>query len=374
MIDSDKYEVIEKKDKQFDGRFYTAVKTTGIYCLPSCSARTPKRENVEFFHSPIEAEAAGYRPCKKCFPNVLGVLWSDYKNYIEITPPNEFSLKECLVYLNRSNLECLHQVEKGEFYKLIKMEEWKALIKIGMSGAKLRVTFLNGLPPKWVRAQIAKYVWSLFDFETDLTSFYEMALTDDVLSLLVNRYKGLRMVKINDLFECLSWAVMGQQINLKFAYTLKKRLVENYGEKLHFEGSDYFLFPSADMISKLKIEDLKRLQFTTRKAEYILEIAKWCGTGELRKEQLSLIEDYEMLKKRLVSIRGIGNWTADYTIMKCFHQNSAFPLVDVGIHNALKGILGRKEKPSLKEIQQLAEGWDGWEAYAAFYLWRWLYD
>lgn len=96
--------------------------------------------------------------------------------------------------------------------------------------------------------------------------------------------------------------------------------------------------------------------------------------GTLRKEELALETDYGKLLKRLVSIRGIGNWTADYTIMKCFYLNCAFPLADVGIHNALKGILGLNEKPRLSDIQEMTKCWKGWESYAAFYLWRWLYD
>jgi DNA-3-methyladenine glycosylase II len=370
----DQYEIVLSQNNQYDGQFFTGVKTTGIYCLPSCSAKTPKRENVEFYNSVFEAEAAGYRPCKKCFPNVLNVQWEDFKKYIEINPPDPFSFNECLVYLNRSEVECLHKVKNGELYKFLKIGDWDVLLKIGTKSANLRVTFLNGTPPKWVRAQAAKYVWDLFDLQTNLESFYEMATEDDILKILIDRYKGLRIVKINDLFECLCWAVMGQQINLKFAYTLKKRLVEQYGKKLIFEGEEYFLFPNPEAISHLQVEDLKQLQFTIRKAEYMIGIAQLFAKGAFRKEELALEKDYRILKSRLVSIRGIGSWTADYAILKCFNLNSAFPLADVGIHNALKGILGRDAKPSLHEIQKLTEGWRGWEAYAAFYLWRWLYD
>jgi DNA-3-methyladenine glycosylase II len=62
---------------------------------------------------------------------------------------------------------------------------------------------------------------------------------------------------------------------------------------------------------------------------------------------------YEKLKSRLVSIRGVGNWTKDYTIIKCFHINDAFPIADVGVHNALKGILGLDKKPTIAEIWEI---------------------
>ena len=57
-----------RSDASYDGLFYLGVRTTGIFCRPSCHARKPKKENVEFFPSPKEAVFAGYRPCLECKP------------------------------------------------------------------------------------------------------------------------------------------------------------------------------------------------------------------------------------------------------------------------------------------------------------------
>jgi AraC family transcriptional regulator of adaptative response/methylated-DNA-[protein]-cysteine methyltransferase len=62
------WDAISNRDTDFDGKIVYAVKTTGIYCKPSCPSRKPKRENVVFFNVPHLAEAAGYRPCKRCAP------------------------------------------------------------------------------------------------------------------------------------------------------------------------------------------------------------------------------------------------------------------------------------------------------------------
>ena len=61
------YQAVLARDPRFDGRFFVAVKTTGVYCRPICPAR-PKRENVEFFKTAQAAEKAGYRPCLRCRP------------------------------------------------------------------------------------------------------------------------------------------------------------------------------------------------------------------------------------------------------------------------------------------------------------------
>lgn len=68
LTDAQKYEAIINRDKLFDGIFFTAVKTTGIFCRPSCTARKPKKENIEFFSTMQECLASGYRPCKICRP------------------------------------------------------------------------------------------------------------------------------------------------------------------------------------------------------------------------------------------------------------------------------------------------------------------
>lgn len=66
--DKARWLAVQRKDPRQDGQFVFAVRTTGIYCRPSCPAKTPHRENVSFFTTPSEAEAAGYRPCKRCHP------------------------------------------------------------------------------------------------------------------------------------------------------------------------------------------------------------------------------------------------------------------------------------------------------------------
>ncbi len=68
LTDDIMYEAAVNKDTSFEGVFFTAVKTTGIFCRPTCTARKPKRENVEFFTNSKEAILKGYRPCKVCFP------------------------------------------------------------------------------------------------------------------------------------------------------------------------------------------------------------------------------------------------------------------------------------------------------------------
>ncbi|TCZ81127.1 DNA-3-methyladenine glycosylase 2 family protein [Paenibacillus albiflavus] len=296
--------------------------------------------------------------------------WSDHQSYIEIVPPPEFSYKECFVYLDRSKQENLHQIHNERLIKLISIDGTPILLIISFVELMIRVDFPLGIPSAHARSAVASYVWDLFDLDTNLSQFYEQAVQDSILQPLVNRYYGLRIVQISDLFEALTWAIMGQQINLTFAYTLKSRFVERFGESLTFGDDVYWLFPTYDRIAQLNIDELREMQFTSRKAEYVIGVAKEMCSGNLSRESLLAMKDPKLIHQALTSIRGIGAWTADYVMMKCLHNTSAFPITDVGLHNALKLQLEMDRKPTLDEIKQYAAHWDGWQAYATFYLWR----
>ena len=62
------WQTLCSRDTSMDGVFFVAVRTTGVYCRPSCPSRRPKRENITFFATADECEAAGYRACKRCLP------------------------------------------------------------------------------------------------------------------------------------------------------------------------------------------------------------------------------------------------------------------------------------------------------------------
>lgn len=286
---------------------------------------------------------------------------------VEIATPADFNFAECLVHLGRSPLENLYGLTDGVLTKLLQLNGQLVLVRIFFAGNALRIEFPLGALSEEKQEMALAYVREWFDLTTDLNGFYAMAGTDPVLDKVVQQYYGLRVMCIPDLFEALVWAVMGQQINLTFAYTLKKRFVENFGESLLWEGERYWTFPSPESIAAQTVADLKALQLTGRKAEYILGIASAMASGQLQKERLLQEPDME---RTLLEIRGIGAWSANYVMMKCLHSQSAFPLADVGLHNALKAQLGMDRKPTLEEISELAKNWEGWQAYATFYLWR----
>ncbi|NQX61390.1 DNA-3-methyladenine glycosylase family protein [Paenibacillus qinlingensis] len=301
--------------------------------------------------------------------------WDEQSSTLSLVLPGPFRYEQNIGYLSRSTNECLFVVDNSSIYKLLPVGDNLALIAVHSEDDEvlhIRIVHYSGIRlTAAVRDDIARYVWEWFDLGTDFTPFYEME--DPILRQVTEEFQGLRLVGIPDLFEAMSWGIMGQQINLTFAYTLKRRLVETFGTSLDWEGRTYWAFPTPERIAALTTEDLTALQFTGKKAEYLIGVANLMAEGTLSKAGLLAMGDFLAMEKDLLRIRGIGPWTANYVLMRCLRNPAAFPLADVGLHNALKHVLGLEAKPSLEEIRQLAEGWRGWEAYATFYLWRVLY-
>lgn len=360
---------------EWDSPYFIGVTTMKIYCFPWCSAK-PKPENTVRFTSRTDAEQAGYRPCKRCYSGLPHGSWQDNKQEIKLIVPKEFNFDENLKYLSRASNECLFQIKGQKVYKALQIEDETPIIEVSTDHENvLTIRFLGHTKPsrKWVRASVARYVREWFDLDTDLVPFYELAENDALLKRAIASFYGLRLMGIPDLFEAICWGIIGQQINLTFAYTLKRRLVENFGRRVEYDGEDYWIFPTAHEIAALTVEDLVGLRMTVKKCEYLIDVAKLMDEGKLTKELLLAAGSHKNAEKMLVKIRGIGPWTANYVLMRCLRFPSAFPIDDVGLHNALKHVLGTESKPTKEEILQLSANWEGWESYATFYLWRFLY-
>ena len=285
-----------------------------------------------------------------------------------LNTPEEFSFSLCMDFLKRSPKELLHLLRDDGVIKALRVGS--DVIVFHVSGdVGLTISFLTKEPTPAVKEIIAGYVREWFDLETDLKPFYQMAEKDKLLKDLVKKYYGYRIVGQPDLFESLIWAVLGQQINLGFAYTLKQRFVQRFGERLALGPDEYFLFPSPETVSVLTTDQLLPLQFSIQKSRYTIAIAEAFAGGTISKEKLQGVPLQEA-KMQLMKIKGIGNWTANYALMKTFHHPDAFPLEDAGVHNAIKNLKNLDRKPTLPEVSKIFKKYKGWEAYATLYLWK----
>ena len=348
---------------------------------------------------------------------------------IPVTDHDNFSFAECLVFLGRSEKECLHYVEGGVIQKMIVSNGQPVLVEISDDAASqgLRATVrstsngeeadgpngLSGLDRSNVlkgkggskrlnnseesngwnepnqldglntlnnlrglisidEEYIRRYISHWLHLNADLRSFYDFAAKDTVLASLVERYKGLRLIGIPDLFEALTWSITGQQITLAFAYTLRRRFIQAFGHHAIIDGKDHYVYPHPSVIAALEPASLIEMQFSRSKADYIIRLAQSMTDGHLTAAQLENM-DYQQAREHLISFRGIGNWSANYVLMKHHRHHQALPLEDAGLHNALKYQLQLTSKPSIADVKAYTQHWKEHAAYATFYLWRSLY-
>lgn len=291
---------------------------------------------------------------------------------LEMQLPNEFKQILLFQYLRRSANEITFETTGDRIVtKLFDLGKDLILAEIRFENGKIRIRFPDKQATESQEVYIKKYIADWFDLETNLGAFYTLAKKDPILKSITTDLKGLRMVKAPDLFEAICWSIIGQQINLPFAYSCKRALVERAGKQLHFKNKIYYSFPRPENVLEITDLEFRDMKFSGQKVKYIRGVANEIIKGNLSKNQLEKLS-FEETKARLVKLNGIGNWSANYVLMRCLSFKEAFPIEDVGLHNTLKIILKRDTKPSLEEIRMLAKNWKGWEAYATFYLWQTL--
>lgn len=284
--------------------------------------------------------------------------------------PVDFNFGECLWFLDRGFDDCLYRVDKSGVTKLLELTAGLALVRMEKEAGELKVSVLNrSLSPEEV-AELKRYLNDWFDLELDLTPFYELIGRDPRLSFMKVDYFGLRLIGIPDLFEAICWAIIGQQINLTFAYKLKRKLVERYGATLDFENQRYFLFPKAEVLTNVLQEELQTMQFSRSKAAYVLHIAAAFANQTLSKAVLRAMPDLAARQKALINVKGVGLWTANYALMKSLKERSCIPHGDAGLLNALVNLDLIRDKKDAPEIEAFFSGFSEWESYLVFYLWR----
>lgn len=288
---------------------------------------------------------------------------------IHLPIPKEFSFAQTLRFLTRNEKECLHTVKGETVFKVLEIDGELVLFSINFIETSLQIIIHTPNASDEVIIFIKKYVKHWFDLEANLSDFYQTAQKDEVLANLCQRFYGLRMVGMPDLFESLVWSIIGQQINLNFAYSLKERLVKNFGKSLIHNGEAFFALPTPERLASLGLEDFLPHQFSRSKAQYILNISRAFAEGDLAQKDLEKLP-FDEIRNKLVKIKGVGNWTANYSMMKSLKNYDAFPVEDVGLHNAVKTQYGLESKPSIKDLHLMAEKWAGWKGYATFYFWH----
>ncbi len=283
---------------------------------------------------------------------------------IHLPAPAQFSWTECLWFLDRRYDDCLYAIEGQSVTKAVVLEGRPVLLRISGDREGLKVDVKGGKSAS--EETIQAYIRDWFDMDRDVRPFYSLLRKHPRVAYMAREFKGLRLVGIPDLFESLSWCIIGQQINLSFAHKVKRQLVAAYGGSV----AGHSLFPAPEVLAELKEPDYKALQFSRLKAEYMITLSKAFADGVISKVALLALEDTEARMKALTSIRGIGAWTANYALMKSLRDTTRIPHGDVGLLKALVDHDLMADRKDQKAFLRFFAEFSGWESYMVFYLWR----
>lgn len=285
-------------------------------------------------------------------------------------PPYQWN--SILGFLSSRGIPGVEVVNNGEYKRTVHLRTMKGKDVYGWvtvrnvpSKNSLSVTLSDSLLP--VLPQVLARIRHLFDLycepEAVYTTLSKMNELQPRLCVL-----GTRLPGCFDEFEMVLRAILGQQITVKAARTLAGRIVIAYGKPIETEIAGLtHVFPAPEDILALEepIEEcFGKLGVIASRSKTIRALAEALVE---RKISFDFFSQPEEEIRKLLAIRGIGNWTAQYIAMRVMGWPDAFLETDVGVKKALKPYAS-----SPKDILQLAEEWHPWRSYAMINLWNTL--
>ena len=206
---------------------------------------------------------------------------------------------------------------------------------------------------------------NILGLRIDPQPFAQLAADDPLLAPLVRVNPGLRIVQSASPFEALTWAIIGQQINLPFAIALRRTFILQAGRR---HGSGLWCYPEARDVARLSVEELTSRKFSRAKAETVLRLARLVDDGELSLE-LPPSGDVAAISQALLAVKGIGPWTVNYALLRGYGYADCSLHGDVAIRAALQKLLGEEAKPDMARTEQWLRQYAPHRTMAAAHLW-----
>ena len=295
---------------------------------------------------------------------------------IIVRPRAPFDFAATARFLRYTETEAVDTFTDGSYRRAIHFENQLSLLKVESRGTLSRPVLAVTVDAESAATivepakagTLVTLVQRIFSTDHDLKKFRAQVVGDPLMSKLEVVHRGLHIARWPALFEALVISILLQQISTAGAITLKRRLVEKFGESLSRAGATLFAFPRAGRLARAAISDLRALGLSGSKAVSIIELARRVHTGELREDELER-EDNESLIARLTQLRGIGRWTAEWALMLHFGRTDVFPAGDLALRGFVIKYYNDGQLMTEREIRALARAcWGEWASYAAIYF------
>ncbi len=274
-------------------------------------------------------------------------------------PPYNFS--GILKFLELRAIKGVEQVDETSYLRTVNIGNKSGWLRVSNDPLSNTVNLEISYSLAPLIADLLNQVRHLFDLGARPDLIAEHLSKDPNLAIEVTKNPGLRVPGAFDGFELAVRAILGQQVSVKTATTLVSRFVARFGEPIITPFKDLnYLFPNVGIVSQLSEAEISKLGIIPSRARSIIKLAQ-----EIEVKQIQLITgaDPEAIIKLLVAIPGIGNWTANYIVMRALGYPDVFLSVDLVLRKRLGTV-------TAKEAEEIAYSWRPWRSYAVLYLWQ----
>lgn len=204
---------------------------------------------------------------------------------------------------------------------------------------------------------------NLLGLQVDLTGFYAIAAKDPRLATLARQFLGVKPPRFPTVFEGLVNGIACQQLSLTVGIVLLNRLAERFG----LPAGKSHAFPRPEDLAGQAPERLRALGFSRQKARALRELSDAAAEGCVDLEGIAVLDD-ETAKERLLELRGVGRWTAEYVFLRGLGRTHVFPGDDVGARKRLAQWLDLPGPLDYEGVHHAVERWQPYAGMAYFHL------
>ena len=278
--------------------------------------------------------------------------------------PPGYRLDDILAFHSRDAEGLAEQVTPERLRNGVLLGGTPVVLDVGVEPGSARcLVDADGEITPMLQAQAHDALLNILGLRIDPAAFADFVRDDPVLGPVVARQPGLRIVQSATVFEALTWAIIGQQINLPFAIALRRSFIQLAGRP---HSSGLWCYPEAPDVARLALQDLTTRKFSRAKAETLLRFAGLVSDGSLVLDRARPVAE---VTQELLAIKGIGPWTVNYALLRGYGYPDCSLQGDVAIRTAFHRLLGGEERPGIAATEQLLARYAPHRTMAAAYLW-----
>ncbi|HVJ40341.1 MAG TPA: Ada metal-binding domain-containing protein [Dongiaceae bacterium] len=295
------------------------------------------------------------------------------RDRFQLQLPADFRADEALAYHGRDKEgPAERRIGDHRLVKALLLDGKAALLDLTFAPAGIDCRVVaDKSPSPTAMAEAHRILVRMIGLGSDAGGFEARARRDAAIRRLTATQPGLRIPLTPTVFEALAWAIIGQQINLAFATSLRRDLIELAGRPVS-ATSGMRLHPDAAAVAALDPGDLTSRRFSRSKAAYLIDAAKLVAGGEL---DLPALADGSArhAETQLLALRGLGPWTVNYIMLRGFGFADAVPVGDSALATALQRFHQREIRPDARETAELMAGFSPHRSLATCHFWASLH-